>query len=148
MKKIIMLALVLTTIASTAFSNNTNAVNQKVLSSFSKAFNNAEDVQWEITKDLYRATFKSGGQIMYAYYNHDGTEVALTRNIFINQLPLNLSAELKKGFAQNWLTELFEVAANGETAYYATIENATHVTILKADGTNGWVVFKKDKKKD
>jgi hypothetical protein len=51
-----------------------------------------------------------------------------------------------KYFSQGWLTELFEISANGETAYYATIENATHVTILKAEGAAGWAMFKKDKR--
>ncbi len=38
MKKIIVLALVLTTIAGTAFSNPTDAINQKALAAFSKTF--------------------------------------------------------------------------------------------------------------
>lgn len=147
MKKIIMLALVLTTIVTASFSRNMDAVNQKVLSSFSKSFHNAEDVRWEVRKEMYKVAFKINGQIMFAYYNPDGEQIALTRNILPEQLPLNLAVELKSMYNQYWLTDLFEVALQDETSYYATIENATHITVLKADGTIGWMVFSKEKRK-
>lgn len=147
MKQIIMLALVLTTIATSAFANNTDAINQKVLTSFSKSFAKAEDVKWELRKDLYKATFRINGQTMFAYYNGAGQEVAVSRNINISQLPIDLASELYSFYNNGyWMTELFEVSADGVTSYYATIENGTHVTILKADGVSAWMVFKKDKK--
>ncbi len=84
---------------------------------------------------------------MFAYYKPNGEHMALTRNIESNQLPINLSAALKDKFDEYWLTDLFEVSAEEENAYYATISNATHVVVLKSQGTNGWVVFKKEKRK-
>jgi len=147
MKQVIMLALVLTSIITSAFANNTDAINQKVLNSFSKNFAKAEDVKWEIRKDLYKATFKIYGQVMFAYYSEAGQQVAVSRNISISQLPIDLASELQSLYNKEyWLTDLFEVSANGETAYYATVENSTHVSILKADGVSAWMVFKKDKK--
>jgi hypothetical protein len=83
---------------------------------------------------------------MFAYFNVDGEQIAVTRNIKLNQLPLSLSSALQEGFKQYWLTDLFEVSANGQTSYYATVQSATHVTILKAEGATNWMVFKKDKK--
>jgi hypothetical protein len=147
MKKIIMLAIVLTTITISAFANNVSGLNQKVLSSFKKSFQSAEVVRWEVRNNLYKVTFKNFDKEMFAYYNAAGEQVALSRNIHIDQLPLSLSSELKKKFSQGWMTELFEVSSNGETAYYATIECSTHVTILKADGTSGWATFQKEKRK-
>ena len=147
MKKFIMLAIVLTTITVSAFSNNTYRINQKVLSSFSKSFNHVEDARWETVNNLYKVTFKTAGKEMYAYYNSDGDQVALTRNISIDQLPLTLSSELREKFALSWLTDLFEISTNGETAYYAKMESATHITMLKADGASGWSTFRKDKRK-
>lgn len=142
-----MLAMVLTTITLSSFANNITGVNEKVISSFKKSFHNAEVVRWEIKNNLYKITFKNFDREMFAYYNAAGDQVAISRNISIDQLPLALGAELKnKYFSQSWLTELFEVSANGETAYYATIECATHITILKAEGTAGWAMFKKDKR--
>jgi hypothetical protein len=148
MKRFIMLALVLTFITGTAFSKNTNEINQKVLTSFSKKFTKAEDVQWEIRKDLFRAKFKFHGQVIFAYFNSYGEQVALSRNITIYQLPVNLATDLQATFHESWLTELFEVSANGETSYYATVESATHTTMLKADNGGNWYIHKKDKKQE
>jgi hypothetical protein len=147
MKKILTLALVLTTFAITAFADNTGAINQKALSAFNKSFTHAEEVSWELKSDLYKVTFKSGGKQMFAYYNHDGDQVAISRNLHIEQIPLTLAMELRASFADSWLTDLFEVSAKGETTYYATIESATHITIYKAAGTSGWAIFSKEKKK-
>ena len=147
MKKIIMLAVVLTTITVSAFANNISGLNQKVLTSFKKSFQTAEVVRWELKNNLYKVTFKNFDKEMFPYYNSDGEQVAVSRNIHIDQLPLALSADLKKRFSNSWLTELFEVSANGESAYYATIECSTHVTILKADAASGWATFQKEKRK-
>jgi hypothetical protein len=145
MKKIIVLAMVLTTLATAAFANINDAVNQKVRNAFSKSYKSAEEVRWEIKDNLYKATFKTGGQEMYAYYNKSGEQVALGRNLHVNQLPLTLAVHLKGMYNEQWLTDLFEVSQNGETAYYATLQSATHVTIVKAEGTSGWYTFKRDK---
>lgn len=146
MKRIITLALVLTTFAATAFADNVTAINQKVISTFNKTFQLAEDVSWEIKSNLYKATFTNNGKKMFAYYNAAGELVAVSRNLGRDQIPLSLSMELGQKLNDAWLTNLFEVSANGETAYYATIESATHITIYKTAGTAGWMVFKKDRK--
>lgn len=147
MKKFIVMAIALSTLTISSFANNVGSINAKAVSTFNKSFRHAEDVRWEVRENLYRATFKTGGKEMYAYYNADGEQVALSRNINIQQLPLSLSTELTSQFENSWLTELFEVSSNGATTYYATLESATHTTVLKAEGTSGWSTFKKDKKK-
>ena len=147
MKKIIMLAIVLTTITLSSFAGNVYGINRKAVSTFNKTFQYAEDVRWELRNNLYKVTFKSNGKEMYAYYNTQGEQIAITRNIHSDQLPITLSNELKTYFEESWVTELFEVSANGETTYYATLESATHITVLKAEGTTGWSIFKKDKRK-
>jgi hypothetical protein len=147
MKRIIMLAIALTTITISAFSNDITGVNEKVLSSFKRSFQTAEVVRWELKNNLYKITFKNFDKEMFAYYNADGDQVAVSRNIHIDQLPLALASELKRKYSQGWLTELFEVSANGETAYYATVECSTHIIIYKANGTADWATFKKEKRK-
>ncbi len=147
MKKFIMLAVVLTTITISSFANGNSDINRKAISTFNKSFSYAEDVRWEVRNNLYKVTFKSNGKEMYAYYNADGDQIAITSNIHIEQLPLTLSSELKSNFENSWLTELFEISSNGETAYFATLESATHITILKSEGTTGWSTFKKEKRK-
>jgi hypothetical protein len=41
---------------------------------------------------------------------------------------------------------LFEVAKNGETSYYVTLENADTKVVLKAQAGNDWSSYKKVKK--
>lgn len=147
MKKLIVLAIALTTITGSAFANNINIINKKALSSFTKTFQDAQNVRWEVKNNLYKVSFETNGKTLFAYYDASGQRVALSRNIPTDQLPLSLYTELKGMFTESWLTDLFEISTNGETVYYATIESASHITILKADGTTGWSVFKKDRKK-
>lgn len=148
-----MLALVLTSFTVTAFADNSNnirssaSVNKKAISSFEKSFRNAEVISWEVRSNLYKVTFNANGKTMFAYYNAAGDQIAVSRNIHIDQLPLALSGELKEKFSDSWLTDLFEVSSNGETAYFATIENGTFTTIYKSEGTTGWTTFKKDRRK-
>lgn len=147
MKKLIMLAMVLTTLTISGFANKTNSINRKAEITFKKSYQNAEEVRWEVKDNLYKVSFKTGGKEMYAYYNADGEQVAITRHIHVDQLPLALSSELKDKYGDGWLTELFELSSNGETAYYATIESATHITIMKTEGTTGWTTFERNKRK-
>ena len=76
MKKILTLALMLTIVATTAFSHTTGVVNKKVVETFSKEFANAESVKWEVTNEVYKATFRIDGQTMFAYYNEAGEQLA------------------------------------------------------------------------
>jgi hypothetical protein len=38
------------------------------------------------------------------------------------------------------------MAANNENEYYVTLENGDYKLVLKSNGTNGWEVFKKERK--
>jgi len=145
MKRLIMLALVLTTIATSALANVNDAVNQKVISAFTRDFATAKNVKWTEAKELYRARFEYNGQVLFAYYNEQGEQLAVSRNITIAQLPLQLASKFEEMSGNAYLTEMFEVSANGGTSYYATIKSDTHTIILKAEGPATWIVFKKEK---
>ena len=144
--RILTLALLLVTTLGSAFANNSVGVSEKALSSFKKEFENAREVRWESTKDYSKATFKLNEQVMFAYYGIDGQFLALSRNITTSQLPISLSADLKKSYNSFWITDLFEMASNDETTYYVTVENADHVITMKSTGAGGWEVYKKEKK--
>lgn len=144
--RILTLALLFVTTIGSAFANNAEGVSEKALTSFKKEFDNASEIRWESTKDYAKATFKMNDQVMFAYYSTEGQFLALSRNIKSSQLPINLSADLKKSFNSYWISDLFEMASNNETTYYATVENADQLVTLKSTGANGWEVFKKEKK--
>lgn len=131
---------------SNTFANGEENVNAQVINSFKKDFANAQNVQWSNGKDFVKATFTLNEHVVYAYYSDKGDLLGVTRNIVSGQLPMNLMAEVKKSYGQYWIADLFEMAANNETTYYITLENADQKLVLKSNGTNGWEVFKKEKK--
>lgn len=131
---------------SATFANSPETVNSKVLSSFSQEFAKATEVNWEKTETYYKATFKMNDQYMFAYYTNNGEIIGLSRNIFTSQLPLNLQSQLKKDYSDYWISELTEFAVNGETIYYAVLENGNQKVSVKSGDSREWSVLKKAKK--
>ena len=83
---------------------------------------------------------------MFAYYsNENGQLLAVARNILSDQLPISLMTSFKKDYSGYWISDLFEMAADGQTSYYATIQNAEETLILKSSGFE-WSVYKTEKK--
>lgn len=148
MKKIIMLAAVLTALATSAFSNDSDNIGKPAETSFNKTYVNAKDVQWTTVGNSQKVTFSINGQQMHVYYRANGEQFAMTRNLLSTQLPLNLYTQLKEECDKQWITELFELSADGETSYFATLCSADQITVLKADAFGSWTVFKKKKRND
>jgi len=147
MKKIILAIGLLLSLGMThAFAGNGGDTNDAVRASFNKDFTEARNVIWEKQRDFIKATFNMNGLVLYAYYKADGELLAITRNLLSNQLPILLRGDLKKNYSDYWITDLFEVASGDQTSYYSSLENADEVLVLKSDGFNGWMVYKRIKK--
>jgi len=147
MKKLMLIwALLLTVGVGSSFAHKLENVSEQVMNSFKKDFASAQDVTWEKTKDIAKATFKMNDQVMFAYYTEDGNMLAAIRNIVSGQLPISLLSDLKKNYAGYWISDLFEMASNDNTAYYVTVEDANQKIVLKSSGSTGWETYKKDKK--
>ena len=145
-KKILTLVMLLGLGLGSTFANDAEGVSNKVINSFKKEFASAQDVQWEKGRDFVKVTFKLNDQVMFGYYNGEGQMIALTRNITSVQLPINLLADVKKNFSQYWITDLFEIAMNNETVYYITVENGDYTIVMKSNGSQGWDVYRKERK--
>lgn len=144
MKKMILtLAIAISSFA--AFAGEEN-VSKKVLDAFKTEFKAVKDVEWTAGSDYYKASFVYNDKHLFAYYNMDGDLLGLTRYISPVDLPLNLQIGLKKNSNDYWISDLFEVAKNGTTSYYLTIENAETKTVLKSTGGSDWEEFKTVKK--
>ena len=143
MKKLFMLALVLTTVIASAFSEIPS--NTAVLNAFHKSFAEAKNIEWTIKKDFYRAKFSVNDEVMYAYYKEDGELMAITRNITTEQLPMGLSSTLFNKHKDYYLANLFEVSANGESTYYAAIRKGNCIITLQASAAGEWKFFKKER---
>jgi hypothetical protein len=144
--KILLWTLVLMMSFSTSFAGTITGINEKITESFKKDFATAEDVQWEKSSSFVKATFKLSGQIMFAYYSEEGSLMAVSRNITATQLPIGLLNEVKKNYREFWISDLFEIAMNNETAYYITLQNGDYTLVMKSNGGSSWDVFKKERK--
>ena len=144
--KILLWTLVLMVSFSTSFAGTITGIDEKITESFKKDFATADDVQWEKSSSFIKATFKLSGQIMFAYYSEEGSLMAVSRNITATQLPIGLLNEVKKNYREFWISDLFEIAMNNETAYYVTIQNGDYSLIMKSNGGTSWEMFKKERK--
>jgi hypothetical protein len=146
-KSILTWVLLLTVSISSTFANNKiENVNETVISSFKKDFASAQDVTWEKSKEVSKATFKLNDQVMFAYYAEDGNLLAVIRNIVSTQLPINLLSDLKKNYGSFWISDLFEMASDNSTSYYVTLQSGDQTVVLKSYSSTGWETFKKEKK--
>ena len=131
----------------TAFATNTgDNVNARALSTFSRKFSDAKEVSWYKAENYYKATFKMNEQVYTAFISDQGEWMGVSRNLLSYQLPINLQSDLKKDYAQYWITELFEFATDEGTLYYLVVENGDQKVTLKTSGSASWSVFKKAKK--
>jgi arabinogalactan endo-1,4-beta-galactosidase len=146
-RRILLLSIVLVSFTAFSFAADAPAISKNVISSFNKQFTNAHDVKWEDHATFVKAQFSINDIVLYAYFNHSGELIAVSRFISPNQLPLVLLNSLKKEYSSGyWVSDLFEIETETGTSYFATYESADQTVILKSDGINGWITFQKDKK--
>ena len=129
-----------------AFTNSFAAdvkVSPSVLRTFQTTFSNASEVQWTTVDVLYRAEFIVEGEKAIAFFSmENGSLVATSRYITVQDLPGVLRSSLKARAADASIVEVFEVHSNGAVNYYATIKQDDKKIVVKADSTN-WNVYKK-----
>jgi len=81
------------------------------------------------------------GQILDAYFDTYGKLIAVTRNILSSELPIHLFAELNKEYSVFWITDLFEISAEGGTSYYITLQFSDRELVLRSEDGGSWEVF-------
>ncbi len=139
-------ALMLSVGLNSSFAHTNDNVNDQITASFHKDFINAKEVKWQKQSNYVKATFTMYGQVMFAYYNESGELIGVIRNILSDKLPISLMAELKKNYNDRWISDLFEMALEGQSTYYVTLQTADETLVLKSNGSNGWSVYKRTKK--
>ena len=137
------LAIVVSTLSAFAVEEK---VSTRVLDAFKNEFNTAKEVEWTVGNTYYMATFTYNDKYVFAYYNMEGTLLGLSHYISTAELPMTLQNNLKKNYSDYWVSDLFEVAKNGRTEYYVTLENADKKIVLQSSDSNDWDDYKKVKK--
>ena len=145
MKPLFILMMTVSSFVATT-TNAADIVSPKALKSFETTFATATETVWTITENYYKVEFLLNGQTLNAFYNEEGKLIGVSRNISSLQLPIILQTELKKGFPNYWITELFEMSTENGVEYYITIENANTKTVLKSIAAASWMLYKKLKK--
>ncbi|MBS1946846.1 MAG: hypothetical protein JST47_03690 [Bacteroidetes bacterium] len=147
-KAIFATAMILTVGMANAFAGKKDNVSTDVATSFSKDFANAKNVQWQKEARFVKATFTLDDQVMFAYYHNNGELMGVVRNILSDKLPINLMTSLKKNYNNYWISDLFEMAADGQSSYYVTLETTDETIVLKSNGSGEWGTYKKTKKEN
>ena len=138
MKKIILSIAILLALTGTSFAKSTTKIDERVYASFKNDFHQATEVKWEVTSSYILATFQLDKDILYAYYDFQGNMIGLVRNILTTSLPAHLQKEIKKHYANYWVSELFQVTSEEGVYYYIQLKNADETIVLSTEGTNGW----------
>jgi hypothetical protein len=145
MKRLLVtLTIALSLVSLSSFANGED-VSPRAVKSFNKSFKNATEVKWTVTDSYFKADFALNGQYVSAFYNEDGSMIALTRNLSSLQLPIALQADLKNNYDCYWISNVLEVANEEGTSYYITLETADEQLTLKSSG-DSWSTFKKQRK--
>lgn len=129
-----------------SFANNTAPANEQVINAFKKNFSAAQEVNWETTASISKATFHLNGQVMFAYYASNGKLLTVIRNLLSGQLPILLLSDLKNNYAGYWISNLFEMVADDTATYYLTIENSEQKIVLKSQDNTTWEAYRKEMK--
>jgi hypothetical protein len=145
-KRILLLSIALVSLTAFSYAADAPAISKNVISTFNKEFSNARDIKWEHQTDFVKAQFTMNDMVLFAYFNNNGDLIAITRFISPKQLPIEILSSLKKDYTGYWISDLFEIQTEAGTSYYATLENADQVIVLKSEGTSGWQTFQREKK--
>ena len=141
-KKIALAAAMLLTIGiASSFANTSDSGNDVVTASFHKDFKKAEVLSTQEGKTYTKITFKLNDMVLFAFYNEDGQLLAVSRNIKSSQLPIQLLMEVKKDYGNYWISDLFELTADGNSNYYITLENADTRLTLRSYDSGSWEVY-------
>ena len=138
MKKIILSIAILLALTDASFANPNSNIKERVFASFKNDFHQASEVKWDITSSYIMATFQLDKEILYAYYDFQGNMIGLVHNILTTSLPVHLQKDIKKHYANYWVSELFQVTSEEGVYYYIQLKNADETIVLSTEGTNGW----------
>lgn len=145
-KRILFLSIALVSLTAFSYAADAPTVSKNVIHTFNQQFANARDIQWQTKSQFVKAQFSINNMVLFAYFNNSGELIALTRFISTNQLPLEKMTSLKNEFKGYWISDLFEIESGDGTAYYATMETADQILVVKSEGNGGWEIYQRIKK--
>ncbi|MEP7318231.1 MAG: hypothetical protein ABI921_05810 [Panacibacter sp.] len=149
MKKIIIaLAVLFISGTTVVFASDKSRVSETVLQSFQKEFSKATDVSWISLNEpgLYQVKFNYEGESATAYFDEEGSLIAIGRFIETYQLPFLTRKAVESKYADFEIRNILEYTLENETKYLVTIFNDKAVMIVNANSNGGLQLYEKVKK--
>ena len=147
MKKLLMAALLVATLATSAFAKATTTVNYAALKNFNIEFRHASDVSWSSTENYIKASFVYDNEKIEAFYTLDGDKIGTTKGISVDQLPVKAKRAFAKSFGGYDVKQGILFEGVEENAYFLSAENEKESLIVKVYETGATSVYKKTMKK-
>jgi hypothetical protein len=111
--------------------------------SFNSTFPTAEKAEWSSAGKLYKAEFIQDEEKYFAFFDHAGDLMALSKNVQYRSLPQRLKYELVKQFPDYEISELFEIRNDTDMNYFVTLKKNGVSIILKSWQNRKWETFRK-----
>ncbi len=142
MKKLLIAALLVASLGSSAFALDVNKVNYKVQAAFSENFKGATDVVWRITDNYTQVRFTIADEQLEAYFSEEGEMFGLSRKVEFKVLPINAIQKIKQKYSDYTVTESIEFTNEGEKGYYVALEKGNSKKVLSVSIYGTVSVFK------
>lgn len=131
MKKLLLAALVVAGLGTSAFALDVNKVSTRVQNSFEEKFANAKNVKWTAKDSYNKVSFTLADEQVEAFFATDGDLLGLSRRVGFKSLPLNAIQKIKKEYAAYTVKETIEFEQTDEKSYYVSLENGDKKKILE-----------------
>lgn len=132
MKKIIYLAVLLTSLAATAAPRP--EISDKILKAFNETFTSAENVTWEeFDNKNCQANFKMNEVIVKVMYDDNGDLLQTMRYYTEVNLPPNIIVKLKKRYPGKEIFAVTEISSENDLSYHITLKDEKNWYIVKSD---------------
>jgi hypothetical protein len=106
-------------------------------------FKDAKNITWSNVGNLTEASFDWNGQQLHGFYNSDGDQVALSREISVSNLPLKAIQAIQDKYSGYTTKEAIEMnSVEAGLSYYVSMENSGKKVILNVSSDGVVSVFK------
>ena len=132
MKKLLLTALIATSLISSAFAGPVKKVNYFIRTAFESAYPSAKEVEWKVTEEYSKASFTSETGKTEVFYDLTGNFIGKSVSIDPSKLPTNVKRSLARKFANYMINEAIQFEGADETAYFISARNEKESVLLKA----------------
>ncbi|HWB24009.1 MAG TPA: hypothetical protein VG738_00950 [Chitinophagaceae bacterium] len=141
--KLFFTAIAALAITASSFAKEPETVSMRAKNQLTAEFKDAKNVHWQAKNNLLEASFEWNGQKLQAFYNQDGDEIALSREITLDRLPVKALQAVNEKYSGYKTTEAIEFnSTEVGLSYYLSMENGNKKVILNVSPEGTVSVFK------